>query len=105
MKINNCITVSNKNYKVYLRYIGEGYYGDFDEKNPDDEPLLRADIYTKCCDDKRRWNDEPITSSCTLISANLNAAEARKKAEEILEKVTSSNGTRFTLEYILSEVA
>lgn len=45
---------------------GEGYWGDYNPANPDDEELLRFDVYKKVED---FWEEVDDASYCTTISA------------------------------------
>lgn len=55
--------------------IGEGFCGDFDEDDPEDENLLRFDVYVRtpyCGDnaeDWEKWDAVEDASYCTLMSA------------------------------------
>jgi transcription elongation factor Elf1 len=58
-------------YNDYLRVdwyrAGEGYWGDYNPANIDDEELLRFDVYKKEGGD---WVEVEDASYCTYISAN-----------------------------------
>lgn len=85
--LENSVTAKNNNFKVFLGYTGEGYNGDYDRNDPDDEPLLRIDIYQKAEDDRRRWCDDAVYSSCTGISARVTEEEALAMCDKVLEKL------------------
>ena len=55
------------NVKVIWENIGEGYNGDYDENDPDDENLLRFTVYVK---DDDVWNEVDDSSYCTNVSAD-----------------------------------
>ncbi len=82
------VSASNTSYKVELSFAGEGYNGDFDKRDPDDEPLLRLDVYEKAEYDKRCWSMEPVESACTELSAKVSKKEASKLADKLLLAVT-----------------
>lgn len=100
--LKNEISASNKNFKVYLSFISEGYYGDYDETNPDDEPLLRIDIHAKDEYDRRKWDCENSYSSCTGISARITAKEAKEMCNKVLNKLNAMPEKAYrNLEYYL----
>ena len=53
--------------RVDLLYIGEGWQGDYDENDPEDERLLRFDIYFK---EGEEWEALDGGSYCTQIPEN-----------------------------------
>lgn len=54
-------------YRVVLEYIGEGADGDFDESDPDDEPLLRFSCYEKIDGEFESIDD---ASYCTQLTTD-----------------------------------
>ncbi len=100
------VTAQNSSYKVRLQFCDEGCYGDFDEEDPQDIPLLRCSIYTKDADDKRKWNEEePAESACIGISARKTKKEAQALAKSLLEKITELAEKESGWDYILSTAA
>jgi hypothetical protein len=92
--------------KVEMEYIGEGIDGDYDDKDPDDMPLMRFSIYRKITDDaecrEKMWNltlsdfcEEEIgewvyvedSSYCTQIWADLPTKNILEAAKFILSCV------------------
>jgi hypothetical protein len=65
--------------KVELEWIGEGYHGDYNPADPQDEPLLRFYTYLRR---GRRWEapEGPMTSFCTLTPATVRPQTARALA-------------------------
>ena len=59
-----------------LRFVelGEGYSGDYNPDDPDDEELLRVDIFINDYEDNP-YPDEAVDSYCTLCGANLTYEE------------------------------
>jgi hypothetical protein len=86
--------------KVVLEYIGEGYQGDYDPKDSEDEPLLRYSLYQK--DDDGDWDDVDCGSYCTYLSVNDDRDKLVKVANTILRLVedglTSDNHQKFLYE-------
>ena len=74
------VTVSKGKYRVDLDYIGEGYCGDFNEDDVDDEPLMRFSVFK----DDVEMNDG---SYCTCISARTPVKQKRKIAQFILNNI------------------
>ena len=62
------------NVKVCWANIGEGYEGDYDEDDPEDENLLRYDVYVydtynEDCEEGY-WRAIDDASYCTYVSAD-----------------------------------
>lgn len=87
---------SNDHLKVVLTYAGEGYFGTYDENDPDDEPMLRLEVYLG---ENDVFPEQAAESVSTLLSADINEslltpainylfAELKKtKLEDLSEKV------------------
>ena len=82
------VSAKNSKYKVFLSYIGEGRFGDFNKNDPDNEPLLRCDVHTKEEDDKRRWSDEAVISLCVNISARKTVEEVNAIVRKLCTNIT-----------------
>lgn len=52
-------------FKVTWDWIGEGYHGDYDPSDPEDEALLRFYCYRK---NNGQWEEIDFTSYCTRVS-------------------------------------
>ena len=70
--------VQNARFKVEAVYLGEGYRGDYDPKDPKDEPLMRFDVY------EHKYPDETLYSYCTMTSAR-NAVACSRLIQMVLE--------------------
>lgn len=90
---NKDVEVKNEDYIVVLTFAGEGIYGDYDEDDPEDCPLIRADVYDINND------TECIASTCTGESANISLEEAEKYAGSILDQISKS---KYNVETALS---
>ena len=55
------------NVKVIWENIGEGYYGDYDEENSEDENLLRFTVYVN---EEGEWIEVDDASYCTTVTAD-----------------------------------
>ena len=74
-------TDQNK-YRLEWVYLGEGYDLDFDPDDPDDEPLLRFDVYVW---DDGGWNGEiSDTSYCTQNNVKTSADDLIMMGRNIL---------------------
>jgi len=72
--------------KVELVDLGEGYHGDFNPDDPEDEPLFRFDIY--CFDDDTNgWELVSDGSYCTTTPVSTPADLKKKIIEYIMDKV------------------
>lgn len=60
------------NVKVCWVNLGEGHCGDYDEDDPEDENLLRYDVYVF---DEDSWEAVDDASYCTQISADTDNEE------------------------------
>ena len=80
--LDEAVSYTKGNYRIELAYIGEGYEGDYDENDKEDEPLLRADLYLK---EDGEWFDEPKASYCTTESARTSKTAAKKLAGKIMK--------------------
>ena len=70
---------------VEIRFIGEGWSGDYNIDDPDDRPLLRFDVW-------RRLDDgtlEPVgnASYCTMLRADARDVLVKEAAQFILREV------------------
>ena len=65
------------NVKVVFENLGEGYNGDYNENDPEDENLLRFTVYVK---DGEIWEQVDDASYCTLVSADTE----KEKLQELL---------------------
>lgn len=79
--------------KVVWEYIGEGWAGDYDPDNPDDDPLLRFSCFkrTKTEFDSRlgvdEWEELPDSSYCTRMRANTPVYVLVMAVAEIMEAI------------------
>lgn len=78
--------VRNKkgNRRVTWEWIGEGWSCDYNENDPDDEPLLRFS-----CDEKigRQWEGMEDASYCTRLPITVPKKYLKRGAEIILEAI------------------
>ncbi len=81
--IDNYVEVSNDRYKVTLGFAGEGYYGEYDDEDPEDEPLLRATLYEK--EDSETGYEDVAASICTLESACISLWQGKRIANKIFD--------------------
>lgn len=69
--------------------IGEGYCGDFDEDDPEDENLLRFDVYVRNpsygenAEDWEKWDTVEDASYCTLMPATADKETLEKAIRSI----------------------
>ena len=64
------------NVKIELSHQGEGWDGDYDNKDPNDTPLLRFDVSVM---DNGEWVEVENASYCTQLSEK-ETEETKKKA-------------------------
>lgn len=62
--------------------LGEGYCGDYDPDDPEDEELLRFDIYVL---ENGQWEAVPDASYCTLVPVTATEEEKVKLLKIILD--------------------
>ena len=71
------------NYKVELTYEGEGWFGDYDSSDPEDEPLLR--FYVSRLNDDGEWEALPDASYCTALQDTISEEYQQQVLELLLE--------------------
>ena len=71
------------NVKVIWENIGEGWNGDYDEDDPDDENLLRFTVYVN---DNKEWIEVDDSSYCTRVSANTDNEELMALLHILMEE-------------------
>ncbi len=87
----NDVEAENDEFKVVLTYIGEGHFGDYNDEDEEDEPLIRLDVY--CKDEYGEWDDEVIYSTCTDLSARCSEETAGIWAKKILDNIMKLKDT------------
>jgi len=70
--------------KVELEDIGEGWSGDYDPEDPEDEALLRFSVLRRQGSD---WESLDDASYCTRLRADLPEADQRKALEILMDQV------------------
>ena len=72
------------NLRVTLEYIGEGVSGDYDDQDPEDEPLVRFS-----CDQKvdGRWEGLDNASYCTQLPVTISEEIKEKAAAAIMQEL------------------
>ena len=81
------ISVDDGLLKVELAYIGEGFTGDYDSNDPDDEPLLRFYTYVNSnhgTKEEPSWEEVSDGSYCTSVSKNSEIVHIAEVAKTIL---------------------
>jgi hypothetical protein len=90
------IEVVRGDVQLVWEWIGEGYEGDFNDEDPDDEPLLRFSVYARNLDDTAReemgypdeeWVPVEDASYCTGVSAKEDREELTKALELMSDRV------------------
>jgi hypothetical protein len=72
---------------VTLEWIGEGWSGDYQEDDPDDDPLLRFTVYEQY-ESGRGWDQVDDASYCTsLIADQLTPADKNLVLEYLMSQV------------------
>lgn len=93
----------NDQLLVRYTYAGEGYNGDFDKDDEEDEPLLRVEIYQKIDEDpEEEFCDEPAESFCTEISALKDVHKVKALAAKTLELFDAKQLGKMFIEFLLS---
>ena len=76
--------------RVTLEDIGEGIFGEYDENDPNDRPLLRFDVYKRCenpSDITGEWEAIDDGSYCTNIHAESSWNEIAQYLFTIMNEV------------------
>ena len=73
--------------RVEFVTLGEGYYGDYNPDNPDDEELIRFDVYAKGLEGfENEWEMVDDASYCTSIPVDTPIEELEEKIEIIFKE-------------------
>ena len=77
--------------KVLMECIGEGWNGDYNANDPDDEPLLRFDVYIKnptgFYSPYNEWHPLDDCSYCTAFSENTPKRLQKKAVKYIMNEI------------------
>jgi len=73
------------NLKIELEYIGEGWNGDYDPDNPDDEKLLRFTCLMS--NESEDWEQIDDASYCTRLPESISDEEAEKALRILMEGI------------------
>lgn len=67
-------------WRLEWEHHGEGYSGDYDDEDPDDDPLLRADLYYK---------NEMLTdgSYCTMTPDDTPEETLKRFSDDLFDKL------------------
>jgi hypothetical protein len=79
------VELINGNCKIVLEHIGEGRSGDWDPDDPDDEPLMRFDVYHRSVGGE--WEDPGDASYCTQINDNVLDEVKRRALEHLMSEI------------------
>ena len=102
--LDGFVESSNETFMVSLTYAGEGYEGDYDETDPEDEPLLRVDLYVRMDDDPENdFLDDAVESTCSTVSARISKDDAERLAKEIVETIDADKVEFYGYERVLLE--
>lgn len=75
------IIATKNNVRVILTHIGEGYSGDYNPDDPEDEPLYRFDVFVY---QYGEWELVPDASYCTGLSINAPLTQKVEAAKRLL---------------------
>lgn len=81
------------NTKVELEYEGEGYNGEYDPEDPDDEPLLRFAVYRRK-NARAKWAYMDDSSYCTCLPATISDNEAQRALQIIMQEVSGKDSIK-----------
>jgi len=102
--------ISGDKFKVCFSNLGEGHHGDYNPNDPDDEQLLRIDIWEKTSQKafhginrreigkKTEWEIASDGSACTGITSNApveHLESVLKMVLDDLERGSSSSTPRY----------
>lgn len=79
--------IESVHWAVEFVDLDEGWHGEYNPDNPEDEPLLRFDMYSRE-NSKREWREPYDSSYCTQINADkVTKAQKRKLLVHLLNQV------------------
>ena len=100
------LEVEGVDFRCVFTYIGEGYNGNYDINDPEDEPLYRLDVY-ELDEEGEEFRDEPSYSSCTTFSVREDPQTLMNYLETILEKLNENKedirNRKFSVEYVVNQ--
>ena len=100
--VNQDVSARNNNFEIQLVYIGEGYNGNYDENDPEDDPLIRVDLWD--VEELDNYGD-CIESTCTTIPATMEINEANELAKKILMRIKKKDlNKRKVLDVLLDAI-
>lgn len=73
--------------KVVWEWLGEGWSGDYNEKDPQDSPLLRFSCFRRA---GKEWNEFQDNSYCTRLPIDTLPEYLEMAANSIIDAVNSS---------------
>lgn len=72
------------NVMVELVHEGEGFHGEYDPTDPDDQPLLRFSVYQR---GEGEWEQVENASYCTQLNAGISLSDQIQICRTILGRV------------------
>jgi transcription elongation factor Elf1 len=83
------VSITRKHFRADWYNAGEGYKGDYDPENPEDENLLRFDVYYSP-DADGKWEEVEDASYCTTNSVDTLTSILIRKLYTILKEYENS---------------
>ena len=81
---NSDVLVIKRDVRVTLKWIGEGWSGDYDPNDKEDEPLMRFCVERKVA---QRWEAVDGASYCTRIPADISKERKIDLAQKIMDMI------------------
>lgn len=75
---------SNKKFRLEWVNLGEGWSGDYDPEDPEDVPLLRADLFME---ENGEWVEPADSSYCTLAPVGTPEEKLREVSERLFYRL------------------
>jgi hypothetical protein len=91
-------TLTRDNQKVEWENIGEGWSGDYNSDDPDDENLLRFHVLR--LNGKGEWEDVEDASYCTRIPANIPDDDLHRAAKIIMDATYGKRNIKKICEHL-----
>lgn len=79
------VSIRNTKLRVDWYESGEGYHGDYNPNDPEDEELLRFDVYVKR-PETHEWEEVDDASYCTTVPANTDVEALTKTLQVIFDE-------------------
>lgn len=98
----SCVSIEWDGIVVALENIGEGYSGEYDSRDPEDEQLMRIYVSVRCGEELVDYDDG---SACTRIPASRSAEKLTEMCILIMRRVFEPVSSSLSIKKIIEELS